>query len=87
MSTSDRRIDEAIRRGSGDRLAALAEEKNLVSTRDRALDRADRREWSQKKFVVGGEFRWRETQSNTLGYGHRRFVFDPKTDRVVEVTY
>lgn len=84
---NDRRIDEAIRRGSGERLATLAEQQTLSSARDRALDRADRREWAQRKFVVGGETRWQETQSNTLGYGHRRFVYDPKTDRVVEIIY
>lgn len=85
MATNDRRIDEAIRRGSGERLAAQAEEKILSFTRDRALDRADRREWADKKFVVGGEFRWQETLSEARGYGRRRYVYDPKTDRVVEI--
>lgn len=63
-----------------------ADERKLDDARGRAMDRADRREWAQKKFAVGGEFRWKETQSNTLGHGRRRFVYDPKTDRVVEIT-
>lgn len=35
-----------------------AEEKKLAESRDRALDRADRREWAHKR--RGDERRWRE---------------------------
>ncbi len=84
---SDRQIDVMTARASVERHAARTDDNKLSSARDRALDRADRREWSQRKFAVGGEFRWQETQSNTLGHGLRRFVYDPKTDRVVEITY
>lgn len=85
MRTGDRAIDRAVERLSGERIAAKAEEKTLETSRNRALDRADRREWAQKKFVVGGEFRWQETLSEARGHGRRRFVYDPKTDRVVEI--
>lgn len=35
-----------------------ADEKKLTESRDRALDRADRREWAHKR--RGDERRWRE---------------------------
>lgn len=41
--------------------AARGDEKKLSQSRDRALERADRREYAQRKFKVGGERRWRET--------------------------
>lgn len=67
--------------------AARRDERRLHETRDRALDRADRREWAERKFVVGGETRWQETLGEeTPRHGRRRFVYDPKTDRVVEIT-
>lgn len=75
-------IHDAVRR-EGD--AHRADEKTLTSARDRALERADRREWSQRKFAVGGEFRWQETVSEAKPIGRRRFVYDPHTDRVVEI--
>jgi hypothetical protein len=42
--------------------AARGDEKKLRESKDRTLDRADRREWAQRKFKVGGESRWRETR-------------------------
>lgn len=78
-------IDLAIAQTRGSRLEAQADVTKLSNARDRALDRADRREWAQKKFAVGGESRWFETLNESHGHGRRRFVYDPKTDRVVEI--
>lgn len=65
--------------------AVRGDDRKLAQTRDRALDRADRREWAQKKFAVGGEFRWQETIDESPRFGRRRFVYDPLTDTVKEI--
>jgi hypothetical protein len=65
--------------------AMRAEDRKLSQTKDRTLDRADRREWAQKKFAVGGEFRWQETIDESPRFGRRRFVYDPLTDTVKEI--
>jgi hypothetical protein len=85
MKASDRMIDHISARAAVERHAAQSEDRNLDAVRGRALDRADRREWSQKKFAVGGEFRWQETVSQPKQHGRRRFVYDPASDRVVEI--
>jgi hypothetical protein len=65
--------------------AHRTEERQLDAARERALDRADRREWAERKFAVGGETRWQETMSEPRRHGRRRFVFDPLLDAVVEI--
>lgn len=62
-----------------------ADVRRLDVARERALDRADRREWAERKFAVGGEARWQETKSEPRQIGRRRFVFDPLLDAVVEI--
>jgi hypothetical protein len=62
-----------------------ADNRKLDSSRERALDWADRREWAQKKYAIGGELRWQETVSETPRHGRRRFVFDPITEQVKEI--
>lgn len=52
------RIHQEVRREAD---AAKSDTKKLDEARNRALDRADRREYAQRKFKVGGERRWRET--------------------------
>jgi len=56
-------IDRAIEKTGGPeaRKEVQAESKKLDESRARALDRADRREYAQRKFKIGGESRWRET--------------------------
>jgi hypothetical protein len=65
--------------------AVRGDEKKLLDARDRTLDRAERREWAAKRFVVGGEYRWQETIDESPRYGRRRFVYDPTTDQVKEI--
>lgn len=65
--------------------AQRADDRKLSATRDRTLDRAERREWAQRKYAVGGEFRWMETMSETPRHGRRRFVYDPITEQVKEI--
>jgi hypothetical protein len=86
MKPSDRLIDVAAARASVERRAAQTDARTLDSARGRALDRADRREWAERKFAVGGEFRWQETVSEPKQHGRRRFVYDPISDRVVEIS-
>jgi len=85
MKPSDRMIDIAAARASVERHAARADDSKLTAARDRALERADRREWSQRKFAIGGEFRWQETVSEPKTHGRRRYVYDPTTQSVVEI--
>ena len=55
---SDREIDKHRAEVKAEAAVAKADRKKLDESRDRALDRADRREWAHKR--RGDERRWRE---------------------------
>lgn len=78
--------DIAIERAFAKAKAAVAkrdtEQRRADSTRDAAMDRADRREWSHKR--LGDEHRWQETYGGGRKYGMRRFIYDPAQGAVVE---
>lgn len=78
----DVKIERAFAKANAVAAKRDAEQRAAGVTRDSALDRADRREWSHKR--LGDEQRWHETYGGGRKYGTRRFIYDPAIGEVVE---